>query len=160
VINPQSPQRWRALHRLRPDARHRPSRPAKGLAWLTLFLAATAGATEPTEYAECRASRTESEIYECMQEQLKVADAELNASYKSLVAQYRDNGAPAGGKTESQDSYLQEAQIAWIKLRDASCQFETYDSIMGNGFGTIHTACLLKHTRERTQYLKWYIDHP
>lgn len=99
-------------------------------------------------------------MYACMQEQLKAADAELNSSYKSLVARYRNDGAIANGSVESQDIYLKKAQIAWITLRDASCQFETYDSIMGSGFGTLYTACLLKQTRERTQYLQWHIDHP
>lgn len=98
-------------------------------------------------------------MYECLQQQLKIADAELNAAYKKLMGRYKDNGKPFG-VDNTQDVYLRNTQRAWIKLRDTSCDFETYESQTGSGFQTIYTNCLLKLTRERVDYLQWFVRHP
>ncbi|QLC74258.1 DUF1311 domain-containing protein [Pseudomonas sp. LPB0260] len=108
----------------------------------------------------CNASNTEAEMYECLSLELRKSDSELNLAYKTLIARYKGNGSPSGSSIETQDIYLKKAQIAWIKQRDANCDFETYESITGNGFGTIYTACLLEQTQKRAEYLKWFIQHP
>jgi uncharacterized protein YecT (DUF1311 family) len=108
----------------------------------------------------CTSSRTEIEILECFESKLKDADAELNSAYKLLMTRYKENGAPSVSTVETQNVYLKKAQLAWIKQRDTTCDFETYDSIAGSGFGSIYTACLLKQTQNRVDYLKWYIRNP
>jgi uncharacterized protein YecT (DUF1311 family) len=108
----------------------------------------------------CNAANTEVEMYECLNSELKKSDTELNHAYKTLIARYKENGAPPDLKIESQDVYLKKAQIAWLKQRDASCDFETYESITGSGFGTIYTACLLEQTQKRVEYLKWFVHPP
>lgn len=108
----------------------------------------------------CSSATDEVEMYQCFKHQLKKADITLNQSYKALIARYKENGAPQAQEIKPQDSYLKEAQIAWIKFRDESCDFETYESITGSGFGTIYTACLLEKTQERVKYLQWYIERP
>lgn len=108
----------------------------------------------------CKAANTEAEMYECLNSELKESDAALNLAYKTLIARYKENGAPPGLKIEMQDVYLKKSQMAWIKQRDASCDFETYESITGSGFGTIYTACLLEQTQKRVEYLQWHIQHP
>ncbi|SUG14268.1 Uncharacterized protein conserved in bacteria [Salmonella enterica subsp. arizonae] len=40
------------------------------------------------------------------------------------------------------------------KMRDASCNYETYESRTGTGFSSIYTQCLLDKTKERIKYLK------
>jgi len=111
-------------------------------------------------YPSCKAAKTENEMDECLTVELKKSDAELNTAYQKLVSRYEATGAPANAKGQTQGGYLKEAQRGWIKLRDASCDFETYESRMGSGFGTIYTACLLEQTQKRVEYLNWFIQHP
>ncbi|MFI8691973.1 lysozyme inhibitor LprI family protein [Stutzerimonas kunmingensis] len=108
----------------------------------------------------CNSASNEGEMYQCLKHQFNKADATLNQSYKTLVARYKNNGIQQAQGAKPQDSYLKEAQIAWIKFRDESCDFETYEAITGSGFGTIYTACLLGKTLERVKYLQWYVEHP
>jgi len=133
----------------------------KLLAILSALLA-IASITNASAKAEnlCKSSRTEVEMYECLNSELKKADSALNSAYKNLMVMYKENGAPSGLKIETQDAYLKKSQLAWIKLRDTTCDFETYESITGSGFGTIYTACLLKQTQKRVDYLKWFIQNP
>jgi uncharacterized protein YecT (DUF1311 family) len=109
---------------------------------------------------QCASSITEVEMYECLNSELERADSALNSAYKNLMVRHKENGAPSGLKIKTQDNYLRKSQLAWIKLRDTTCDFETYESITGSGFGTIHTACLLKQTQKRVDYLKWFLQNP
>jgi uncharacterized protein YecT (DUF1311 family) len=124
-----------------------------------LLLISIANASEKDKIF-CTSSRTEIEIYECFESNLKEADAELNSAYKLLMKRYKENREPSVSTVETQDVYLKKAQLAWIKQRDTTCDFETYESIAGSGYGSIYTACLLKQTQKRVDYLKWYIQNP
>ncbi|RON47814.1 lysozyme inhibitor LprI family protein [Pseudomonas frederiksbergensis] len=106
----------------------------------------------------CPAATYEGEMYDCLQQQLEASDQALNAAYKTLIARYKDNGI--SGKPPTQDQMLKKAQLAWIALRDASCDFETYESREGSGFGTIHTFCLLEQTQKRVEYLNGLVGAP
>lgn len=114
-------------------------------------------ATAQASYT-CPNANTESEMYDCLQLQLKTSDQALNQAYKTLITRYKENGAFENHP--SQDVMLKKAQLAWIVLRDASCEFETYDSMGGSGFGTIHTACLLEQTQKRVEYLQGFVGEP
>ncbi|QBF26343.1 DUF1311 domain-containing protein [Pseudomonas tructae] len=100
----------------------------------------------------CPRANTEAQMYDCMQQALKRSDRQLNELYHALVARFKDEGATPGRPT--QDLALKKAQRAWIAFRDASCEFETYESVGGSGYGTIHTHCLLQQTQARVEYLK------
>ncbi|KAF2391532.1 lysozyme inhibitor LprI family protein [Pseudomonas frederiksbergensis] len=106
----------------------------------------------------CATAATEGQMFDCLQRQLKASDHALNTAYKTLIARYKDNGLATN--QPSQDLILKKAQLAWIALRDASCDFETYESIGGSGFGTIHTACLLEQTQKRVEYLNGFVGSP
>ncbi|MBJ8380943.1 DUF1311 domain-containing protein [Citrobacter sedlakii] len=82
------------------------------------------------------------------------ADNELNSIYKIQMQQYKREGADFYGQKESRDIYLKKSQQIWIKMRDASCDYETYESRTGTGFSSIYTQCLLDKTKERIKYLK------
>ena len=41
-------------------------------------------------------------------------------------------------------------------MRDASCDYETYESKAGAAFSSIYEKCLLDKTNERIEYLKKY----
>lgn len=120
--------------------------------------AGTRSATQ--RYPSCKAAKTETELYDCLNIELKKSDAELNEAYQNLSSRYQETSAPANSKGLTQGGYLKEAQRGWIKLRDASCDFETYESRTGSGFGTIYTVCLLEQTQKRVEYLNGFIQHP
>lgn len=108
----------------------------------------------------CTAASTEAAMYECLNAELKKSDAQLNTAYQNLLSRYEKNSVQSSSTAETQHIHLKNAQRAWIKMRDASCDFETYESRTGSGFGTIHTACLLKQTQKRVEYLNGFIQHP
>ena len=132
------------------------------LAMMFIFNGVFAGIAHaaPIEEHACNSTATEAEMYECLNYRLEEADIALNKAYKVLMARYKDNEPSPAQVITPQDSYLKKAQIAWIKFRDESCDFEAYESITGSGFGTIYTACLLEKTQERVKYLQWYVEHP
>lgn len=121
-----------------------------------MFIFSSIAVATPATVTPCNNAPTEAEMYDCLTAELKKSDAELNIAYKKLIDRYKADGQSA----ESQYNYLKQAQIAWLKSRDTGCNFETYDSRLGSGFGTIYTACLLQHTQKRVEYLQWYIKHP
>lgn len=84
------------------------------------------------------------------------ADAELNFVYKQQILEYKKEGAEFYGQSESRDIYLKKSQLAWIKMRDASCDYETYESKTGAAFSSIYEKCLLDKTNERIEYLKQF----
>ncbi|EDQ7846433.1 DUF1311 domain-containing protein, partial [Salmonella enterica subsp. houtenae] len=71
------------------------------------------------------------------------SDKELNKLYKIKIQQYKKEGADFYGQVESRDIYLKKSQQVWIKMRDASCNYETYESRTGTGFSSIYIQCLL-----------------
>lgn len=104
--------------------------------------------------AECVNTKYESEMYECFKEKLNEQDKLLNQTYNKLLNTYKSDGPLVLSNVPSKDVYLKKAQLAWIKTRDTSCDYETYESNGGTGFSTIYEKCLLDKTVERIQYLK------
>lgn len=94
--------------------------------------------------------------YEKIKNAYSKADAELNFVYKQQIQEYKKEGAGFYGQSESRDIYLKKSQLAWIKMRDASCDYETYESKTGTAFSSIYEKCLLDKTNERIEYLKQF----
>jgi len=94
--------------------------------------------------------------FERIKDAYSKADAELNFVYRQQIQEYKKEGAEFYGQSESRDIYLKKSQLAWIKMRDASCDYETYESKTGTAFYSIYEKCLLDKTNERIEYLKKY----
>lgn len=99
-------------------------------------------------------SEDEGDNYLKISEKYKKADGELNEIYTHQMTEYKKEGAAFYGQEKSKDIYLKKAQQAWVKMRDASCDYETYESQRGTGFSSIYEQCLLDKTNERVKYLK------
>lgn len=82
------------------------------------------------------------------------SDRELNEIYSHQMQQYKKEGAEFYGQILSKDIFLKKSQQVWIKFRDASCDYETYESQTGTGYQSIYAQCLLDKTNERIRYLK------
>ncbi|HHR4013904.1 TPA: lysozyme inhibitor LprI family protein [Salmonella enterica] len=116
-----------------------------------IMLALTVFVLSPIAKAD---SSSEQINYEQIKSAFSKADAELNSVYKQQIQKYKDEGAGFYGQSESRDIYLEKSQLAWIKMRDASCDYETYESKTGTAFSSIYEKCLLDKTNERIEYLK------
>lgn len=102
----------------------------------------------------CAMSADEQNSYMNIHDGYNNADNKLNELYNEQMTEYKKEGGYFYGQKESKDVYLKKAQQAWVKMRDASCDYETYESKAGTGFSSIYEKCLLDKTNERIQYLK------
>jgi uncharacterized protein YecT (DUF1311 family) len=92
----------------------------------------------------CPNAQTQGEMNQCAGNAYKAADGELNQLYRKLVAML-----DAEGKIQ-----LKAAQTAWLKYRDAHCEFVADQYKGGSMRPMIHAFCLADVTKDRTTELK------
>ena len=91
---------------------------------------------------------TDSDLGICDDDELGKQDARLNTAYKRAMS-----ALPAENKRK-----LQDAQVLWIKFRDADCALHysltggTMDIVNGSG-------CTLSMTRDRADSLEWFANN-
>ena len=97
------------------------------------------------EYKACmdRSNRVTSEMLDCISAEFTRQDARLNENYKRLMSKL------SGKRREG----LLEAQRAWIKFRDANCNFY-YDPEGGSAAHLAGSDCNLNATADRATELK------
>ena len=81
---------------------------------------------------------------DCAGKEYQAADAALNQVYRKLVAMLDDE----------ETSELKVAQNAWLKYRDANCEFVADQYKGGTIRPMIHANCLADVTRNRTTELR------
>jgi uncharacterized protein YecT (DUF1311 family) len=109
-----------------------------------ITLSASAQRKKPTTEANpCDEARTQVEMNECADRQYQKADAELNRVYQQLMR-------ASGGK----DAKLKTAQLAWIKFRDAECDYEAAFNEGGSMQPMTYSFCLADVTTARTKQLR------
>ena len=81
---------------------------------------------------------------DCAGKEYKTADVVLNQVYRQLVSLLDDQ----------EKSELKEAQTAWLKYRDANCDFVADQYKGGTIRPMIHGLCLAEMTRNRTTELR------
>jgi uncharacterized protein YecT (DUF1311 family) len=114
---------------------------------LIILLAAGSGFGQGTKKAPCADAHTQAEMNICAGKEYKAADATLNRVYQQLVAML-----DAEAKAQ-----LKEAQTAWIKYRDANCDFVGDQYKGGSIRPLIYGLCLADVTRNRTAELRTQI---
>ena len=83
--------------------------------------------------------------------QNQCAAAAFVAESKALESAYADYRAQLG---PAQKDRLKRTQLAWLVLRDASCDFESAGGAGGPAQGRVLSDCLSRLTRERAQTLR------
>ncbi|MBE9179858.1 DUF1311 domain-containing protein [Oculatella sp. LEGE 06141] len=96
----------------------------------------------------CQNAQSTPEINYCAEQLYQTADKALNAVYQEFRTKL---GASATQK-------LTRAQRAWIRYRDANCEFETRLSVGGTGHPAYLNACLERMTKARTAGLQKQIE--
>jgi uncharacterized protein YecT (DUF1311 family) len=92
----------------------------------------------------CPGERTQAELNGCAARARDRADAALNKVYRELM---KDAGATERAK-------LRAAQLAWIKFRDAQCDYESIGNKGGSIYPMVYGFCLAKVTTARTTHLR------
>ena len=114
---------------------------------LLLLVTASVFSQKKRKTGPCANPQTQSEMNQCAGKDYQAADAVLNQVYPRLVAKL-DNDEKA---------QLKEAQTAWLKYRDANCEFVADQFKGGTMRPMIYANCLADMTRKRTIELRTQI---
>ena len=92
----------------------------------------------------CPDARTQQDLNLCASRAFQKADAELNKLYQQLM---KDAGA-------GEKARLRAAQVAWLKFRDAHCEYEAFGNTGGSIYPMVHSFCLAEVTEERAKQFR------
>ncbi|WP_162473658.1 lysozyme inhibitor LprI family protein [Serratia microhaemolytica] len=103
-----------------------------------------------------------------IKQEYRYIEEELDMIYTIArrVARYNDDTVVEGDlfqrirERDPEHLVLEKAQLAWVKMRATSCDYETYASRIAPTFDTIYTQCLIEKTLERIEDLKIYGGTP
>ena len=108
----------------------------------------------------CENPQVQQEMNYCAGQDFERADAELNAAYRTAIADaqtadrqeqgYRVEGDNRPGEEAS----LREAQRAWVTFRDAHCRLQGYEARGGSMEPMLYEGCRATLTRARTADLR------
>ena len=114
------------------------------IAILALLLSNISIAGQKPTNDPCANAQSQAEMNMCWGDQYKAADAQLNAAYRQFTSKLSTEEA----------AQLKAAQLAWIKFRDANCEFVA-DAYKGGSIRPMIAAmCLADVTNARTSELK------
>jgi uncharacterized protein YecT (DUF1311 family) len=112
---------------------------------LCLLAALSCSAQAQKKQDPCEKAQSTAEMRDCVGREYREADAELNKVYQQVMSQLEDEGHKAA---------LKEAQLAWIKYRDANCEFESYLNRGGTIYPVVYEGCRAAMTVSRTKELQ------
>jgi uncharacterized protein YecT (DUF1311 family) len=113
---------------------------------LAMSLADTSAGQEKNP---CHNPQTQVQINECAAKEYKTSDGELNLIYKQLYSRL----------SSRRRTQLRAAQAAWIKYRDAQCEFENAEERGGSIYSALQYGCLSTISRARTAELKRFLEN-
>lgn len=103
---------------------------------------------------DCNNAQTQMEMTYCAHADWEKADAELNATYKDVQKQLKEQDEDlAAGEVKAADRLL-DAQRAWITYRTAHCEVDSFSARGGSMQSMLYSGCLAELTRLRTKELK------
>lgn len=118
---------------------------------LLFLLLATGGSTlgqDPKKTEPCADAQTQGDMNICWGNQYKAADTQLNETYQKLVALLET----------AEKVQLKNVEAAWIKYRDANCEFVADQYKGGSMRPMIYAMCMADMTTNRTTELKHQIE--
>ncbi|MCY0152538.1 lysozyme inhibitor LprI family protein [Hoeflea alexandrii] len=133
----------------------------KGLGFGLVSLLATS--TLADDKPDCIDPQTQMEMTYCASVDYEDADADLNALWPDVIAaaklndEYVADMARERGVPTTVEA-LRDAQRAWIRFRDAQCEFEAYEVFGGTMQPMVGSLCLARLTRERITLLSQALE--
>ena len=92
----------------------------------------------------CAEAQSQGEMNMCWGKEYKAADARLNSVYRQFLSKL----------SQEETAQLKTAQLAWLKYRDANCEFVADQFKGGSMRPMIAAICLTDVTDDRTTELK------
>ena len=111
---------------------------------IVLSFVSAAFAQEQKKPEPCADAQTQAEMTMCWGKEYKAADARLNEAYRQFAAKLDD----------AEKVQLKNVQLAWLKYRDANCDFVADQYKGGTMRPMIAAICLADVTNNRTTELK------
>jgi uncharacterized protein YecT (DUF1311 family) len=118
---------------------------ARWMKTVLFFMALAPGAVAAQN---CGDLQSQSAMNRCAAEDYANVDRALNRVYDAYRARLGDE----------QQRQLREAQSAWVRFRDLSCQFESSAVKRGSAYPLILQSCLARMTRARLRQLSILAD--
>jgi uncharacterized protein YecT (DUF1311 family) len=114
----------------------------------------------PVPPADCNKANTQMELNLCAQNRAESADKKLNNTYqilqRRLAIELRQGNTAQINLAKIRYQKLINAQTAWIKFRDTSCEYERSNFEGGSIAPMIYHDCVAKVTDRRTADLQEY----
>ncbi|HEX8634103.1 MAG TPA: lysozyme inhibitor LprI family protein [Pyrinomonadaceae bacterium] len=92
----------------------------------------------------CPGSNTQFELNVCAARARDRADAELNQVYRQIMRE----------TVGTERARLRAAQLAWLKFRDAQCDYESVGNKGGSIYPMVYSFCLARVTTTRVKQLQ------
>jgi uncharacterized protein YecT (DUF1311 family) len=103
---------------------------------------------------DCSHVTSSLEMVPCSEAAKKAADAQLNVSYKQLMARLESDYRADPALSAEYAAKIKESQRAWLKLRDANCPLEAFEIEAGMPAHVFAVnSCIARMSRERSAYL-------
>ncbi len=102
----------------------------------------------------CKEPSSQLEMTICAGRDYRAADAELNTTYKAVIAQMKAMDAILSPALKGAEKALRQAQRAWIPYRDKACRSYGFQARGGTMEPMLVATCLADLTRSRTGELK------
>ena len=103
---------------------------------------------------DCSHVTSSLEMVPCSEAAKKAADAQLNVSYKQLMARLESDYRADPALSAEYAAKVKESQRAWLKLRDANCPLEAFEIEAGMPAHVFAVnSCIARMSRERSTYL-------
>jgi uncharacterized protein YecT (DUF1311 family) len=94
---------------------------------------------------DCKNQKTQFDLNFCANQKARAADRKLNQAYQRLLNRFK------GTRREPQ---IVAAQTAWLKFRDANCEFSRDRYEGGSIAPMIYVNCIEKMSLDRTKQLE------
>lgn len=153
------------------------------LSWLYVQVQAADYFTRHQAYAalNCQQLKQNGSSGNCIDTLLDLANLELNQRYDQLMNRYQQPVTGSRTRTEAVDQQLLSAQYQWLQFRNQQCLFEAQASMLTTTKATALVKpanppnnqqinqqssqqnsnqvklCQLALTRERIEYLQWFL---
>lgn len=111
---------------------------------LLVLIGSDAIAQKPKKPEPCANAQSQAEMNICWGKEYQAADATLNQVYRQLVAKLDDD----------EKVQLKGVEAAWLKYRDANCDFVADQFKGGTMRPMIDAMCLAEMTQNRTAELR------